>query len=296
MGYQVESYDVKSLEPGYIITLHRMINPYARRVDLKRAVLFDHGVGQDSLSEFLSFSGYARAEKPTAESYSKDIYLNATDELDERTQEPTEATYKKMCLACLFANNNYDVYLMDDRGSSRGSTRIDEDELKRRGGKKIDYWDFSADEQFMYDLPAVIDFVRNATGLEKISYVGYSLGTIEMFGLLALHNESAEKLETVVAIAPIFYVNNVRGVLPLTILTDPLLRNANFADTLNYDIAVLINRLVSVFCAPSETRLTLCKSLFELLVGPDPKQYNILVSSDDQSKRISLQSTENTFV
>lgn len=280
MGYKAESYSVKSEQPGYVIGAYRMINPLANPANVKRAILFDHGLTQDSVGEFLGFAAWARPKKPTANSYSKDIYPNASDDLDKKTQEATAATYEKLCLPCLFADNNYDVWIMDYRGSSRASEQFDQKDFEQRaGGKKKNYWDFSMDEEILYDLPATIDFIRAKTGFDKISYLGFSLGTIEMFALLSMRPEISDKLEAFVSLAPVFYLSNLSGLFPLLRLTDPLLRKVNRA-SLSYDAAVKVNRLISFICGPPKLRLSLCKAAFEKYVtGPDRNKINIWVSN-----------------
>ncbi|KAK8767226.1 hypothetical protein V5799_005975 [Amblyomma americanum] len=47
-----------------------------------------------------------------------------------------------------------------------------------------------------YDLPAMLDFVLNKTGQEKLFFVGTSQGAMILFGLLADKPEYNEKLQT----------------------------------------------------------------------------------------------------
>jgi pimeloyl-ACP methyl ester carboxylesterase len=58
----------------------------------------------------------------------------------------------------------------------------------------------------MYDVPAQINFVLKKTGKEKLSYIGHSQGTTQMFVALTtkdLKDEIASKLNLFVAYAPI---------------------------------------------------------------------------------------------
>lgn len=41
----------------------------------------------------------------------------------------------------------------------------------------------------IYDLPATVDYVRNATGYDQIGFAGHSEGTIQTFIALSLLGE-----------------------------------------------------------------------------------------------------------
>lgn len=60
----------------------------------------------------------------------------------------------------------------------------------------------------VYDLPAAIDFVRDQTKHEKITYVGHSQGTTQMFLAIALDEVFWKKrLNLFVATAPVIMPN-----------------------------------------------------------------------------------------
>ena len=48
-----------------------------------------------------------------------------------------------------------------------------------------EYFDFSFYELGAYDLTAMIDYVRDFTGQDKIAYIGHSQGTVQMFSALS---------------------------------------------------------------------------------------------------------------
>ena len=50
-----------------------------------------------------------------------------------------------------------------------------------------DYWLFSFTEMGEYDAPAQVDFVREHTGAEKLTYIGHSQGTSQMFYGISAH-------------------------------------------------------------------------------------------------------------
>ena len=60
-----------------------------------------------------------------------------------------------------------------------------------------------------YDIPAMIDLIIQKTGKPKVTYLGYSMGTTQMFfGLTQLqHDYYADKLHKFIALAPCIYLN-----------------------------------------------------------------------------------------
>lgn len=69
------------------------------------------------------------------------------------------------------------------------------------------FWQFSWDEMAAYDVPAVVDFVRNATGSATVAYVGHSQGTTMAFGALATQPRMRAAIRPYVALAPVAYVH-----------------------------------------------------------------------------------------
>ena len=60
----------------------------------------------------------------------------------------------------------------------------------------------------VYDLPAAIDFVRDRTKQDKITYIGHSMGTTQMFLAIALDETFWKKrLNLFVATAPVIIPN-----------------------------------------------------------------------------------------
>ena len=60
----------------------------------------------------------------------------------------------------MVANAGFDVWI----GNSRGT----------QFSKVFDDQDFSWEEMGKYDLPAVTKFIKKKTGVEKMTYIGYS--------------------------------------------------------------------------------------------------------------------------
>lgn len=79
---------------------------------------------------------------------------------------------KEKSPAFILASRGYDVWLGNHRGTkySRSHVSLDPDTDKA-------YWDFSFPEIGDYDQPASIDYVRNITNQDKLTYIGHSQGT-----------------------------------------------------------------------------------------------------------------------
>jgi hypothetical protein len=63
----------------------------------------------------------------------------------------------------------YDVWHLNARGSrySKQHNFLD-------AASSTEYWQFSFDEQALYDLEAIIDYVLWYTGKSKVTLIGYS--------------------------------------------------------------------------------------------------------------------------
>ncbi len=109
------------------------------------------------------------------------------------------------------ANYRYDIWL----GNCRGN--IFSTEHKNR--EKYDsfqfysnYWNFSLHEMAIYDIPAMIDYVRNFTKFEKIFYIGHSQGTTTFyFNFMMNPQYLRERIDKFVAVGNAFTVFNTHS-------------------------------------------------------------------------------------
>lgn len=100
--------------------------------------------------------------------------------------------------------NGYDVWLGNNRGTtySRKHETLNPDKDKK-------YWEYSFPELGDFDAPAQIDFVREKTGAEKLTYIGHSQGTTQMFyGLATDHDFWVERINLFIALAPVVNLSN----------------------------------------------------------------------------------------
>lgn len=74
----------------------------------------------------------------------------------------------KQSLAFILADNGYDVWLANSRGSTYSSKHVflNPDESA--------YWNFSWDEMARYDLPAFVGQALKVSNVSRLTYVGHS--------------------------------------------------------------------------------------------------------------------------
>ena len=108
--------------------------------------------------------------------------------------------------AFILADAGYDVWMGNNRGSqfSRGHLKYSRDDFE--------FWQFYQEEMGTIDVPTFIDFITQKTGLEKISYVGHSEGTTQMFmGLSLMPEYYKEKINVFAAMAPPVFIRSIEG-------------------------------------------------------------------------------------
>ncbi|XP_025261798.1 lipase 3 isoform X2 [Camponotus floridanus] len=111
-------------------------------------------------------------------------------------------------LAYILADAGYDVWLGNNRGNIYSRNHISLSPTDRA------FWNFSYHELGIYDLPAMIDYVLEMTGYEKIFYVGHSEGTTQFWVTASEKPEYNSKITLMIALAPAAFSGNLRG--PIT--------------------------------------------------------------------------------
>ncbi|RUS90097.1 hypothetical protein EGW08_002139 [Elysia chlorotica] len=172
-------------------------------------------------------------------------------------------------LAFLLADQGLDVWLANSRGNiySTNHTAMDPN--------SNEFWDFSWDEMARYDLPAMIDFITMETGQAKISYVGYSQGTTIGFAALSQNARVAAKVRLFIALAPVGRVGNITSVVRLLLpLTSKVKTIMKLFPHGNFDLDPDVSRsMAGYFC--HNRRDLLCEKLFSLLVGSNPRSFDM---------------------
>ena len=93
-------------------------------------------------------------------------------------------------------HSGYDVWLANRRGNKYSCKHTN------LSTHDPSFWSFSLDEPSCQDLPAVIDFVREMTGCNQVSVIGFSQGAAETLASLSMVKGMGEKVNLAILLAP----------------------------------------------------------------------------------------------
>ncbi|XP_026322794.1 lipase 3-like [Hyposmocoma kahamanoa] len=113
----------------------------------------------------------------------------------------------------------YDVWFANARGN-RYSQRHQNTMLN-----STKYYDFSWQEIGLYDLPAIIDYVRRQTN-EPLNFIGHSMGATALLVLLSSVPKYNDFLRMAILLGPLVYMKNIKGPLRIiSLMTEPPLED-----------------------------------------------------------------------
>ena len=172
--------------------------------------------------------------------------------------------YESRSIPFILANKGYDVWLGNNRGNKYSRNHV-----KFNPNKDKEFWNYSFHEMGEYDLPAIISFIKMKTGRSKISYIGHSQGTTQLFSALTYSNEIlSSSLDSFVALGPVTSLDNV-GSSFLKIIADfkldYLFEKLSIDEFLNNPEAV--NKLQVTICRYMGI---LCSGFLNLLADQNP--------------------------
>ncbi|KAK2442547.1 triacylglycerol lipase [Trifolium repens] len=165
-GYACEEHTVTT-EDGYILSLQRIPVGRSGKNATKPPVLLHHGLFCDAI-----------------------IWL---------FNSPEES------LGFLLADNGFDVWLANGRGTRYSSTHTS------LSPNDMAYWDWSWDELAGYDLPALVQYVYNQTG-QKMHYTGHSQGTLIAFAALS-QGKFSDMWRSAALLSPIAHMTLIPSML-----------------------------------------------------------------------------------
>lgn len=123
-------------------------------------------------------------------------------------------TSEDRSMAFWFAAQGYQVYLGNNRAAYDMGHRL-------YSRYSPEFWDYNIRDLALYDLPAMVDYVRRSTGYAKIAYIGHSQGNATAF--LALSRwfvpELGSKLSYFAALAPAVFAGPLTKRFPLTYMS-----------------------------------------------------------------------------
>lgn len=99
--------------------------------------------------------------------------------------------------AFALVNENFDVWLLNTRGNyySRMHTKLKSEDKK--------YWEWTAYEISIKDIPATIDYILEFTGYRKLNYMGNSQGGHVLLNCLAFRPEYNDKINLASLLSPV---------------------------------------------------------------------------------------------
>lgn len=90
----------------------------------------------------------------------------------------------------------YDVWLANRRGNKYSCKHTS------LHTNSHEFWSFSLDEPACRDLPVVVDYICSETGFASVSIVGFSQGSAETLGALAMIKPLNKKVNLAIMLAP----------------------------------------------------------------------------------------------
>lgn len=110
----------------------------------------------------------------------------------------------------MLADAGYDVWLGNARGTAPSRKHKS---LKPKGLRQKKFWQFSWHEIGMYDVPAFIDYVLDATNYTKLNYIGFSQGTTSFFVMTSMRPEYNDKILEANLLAPVALLKGNENVM-----------------------------------------------------------------------------------
>ncbi|CAL4072034.1 unnamed protein product, partial [Meganyctiphanes norvegica] len=263
-GYYMEEHFVGTTD-GYILTMHHIppqANP-SRRSDAIPSSSTPYSINEETRH---------KRQIPTLNEVPQEIYeqrnigrgviflqhglMGSSDNWNTNNE--------KDCLAYLLSDAGFDVWMGNFRGNiySRNHTTLSHSDPE--------FWRFSFDEMAKYDLPAMLDYVLEQTDVEKVRYIGHSMGTTVFFALMSSQPSYQDKVSSMIALAPVATVQHIQS--PIKYLA-PLVNEIHFLLRMfGSEQEIMTNRMMISLWDPYNVcnNHDFCENLQFLITGFDP--------------------------
>ncbi|XP_034241809.1 lipase 3-like [Thrips palmi] len=167
-------------------------------------------------------------------------------------------------LPFLLSDLGFDVWMGNYRGSTYSRKHA------YLSPKKLRFWDFTWNENGLFDLPAMLDYVGAVTGQPSMFYIGHSMGTTTLLALLAERPEYNRRIRGAFLLAPVAYFQHTWGPLAQARSIAPLLTS----QPNNRLIGEALPRGAGNMCVGA---VPLCALVHNLGSGSSPGEYNATV-------------------
>ncbi|XP_062540115.1 lipase 1-like [Armigeres subalbatus] len=177
---------------------------------------------------------------------------------------------RKHGLAYLLADRGYDIWLGNARGNRYSKKH------QRLSTVSSQFWDFTFHEIGYYDVPALIDYVLDRTGVPRLHYIGFSQGAMTSFVALSSRPEYNVKIVQLHALSPAVYMYRsgsalIRLLASLVMPIEDSLRSVGKYEFLPFSEQQYF--LYRWLCPAPEQ--TICRVIVYDVVGPNPKQLDV---------------------
>ncbi|XP_071548519.1 gastric triacylglycerol lipase-like [Panulirus ornatus] len=283
-GYLVEEHSVVTGD-GYILTIHRIPpfgNPTRSSANIRKNRLDPYAnITSDSVSRQgnnIKPEGWDKVDNPrnTAEIPSRHTHGKDDQEVAKKvvflqhglmgSSDNWNTNTKQDSLAYLLSDAGYDVWMGNFRGNIYSRRHLNLTHMEPR------FWSFSYDQMAQYDLPAMLDYVLEQTRVEKLHYLGHSMGTTVFFALMSSQPEYQGRIASMVGLAPVATVTSMSS--PIKYLA-PLVDDLHFVLRLfGNDQELMTNRLLISLWDPYRvcSSHAICENLQFLITGFDPSR------------------------
>ncbi|XP_057340665.1 lipase 1-like [Microplitis mediator] len=178
---------------------------------------------------------------------------------------------REKSLAYLLADEGYDVWIGNSRGSSYGLSHVN------LTTDDFEFWDFSFHEMAIYDLPATLDYITNIVN-DKIIYIGHSQGTMISFIMESEQTaDMMKKIKGLICLAPVAHLGHVHSRIHLfNALLNKLVKFLYSLGVLNSvgGQTSTFKIIYSLGCTLFKFENHICEGLYFFAIGPEYNQFN----------------------